>query len=360
MHDFFASIEYLFGQRHSWVTLTGVTADIFRVVLEQQVVEDIAFQDDVKTEQLESIFQGLRSNTTLRRLIIPHTRSPVDMSILSASLTVNNTLQDLTLSCDLDDHAMEQLSAGLQANGSVTKLTLQCHITDTGAQHLATMLAANRTLQELDLSSTYGDRISYHGMEQLSKFPYYIRAQHRATMLAGNRKKLRLSSAYNDCISDHAMEKLSAGLRANKSVTKLTLQCRITDTGVHHLATMLAVNATLQELDLSRGSIMDNGVSHLSRALQHNSSVTHLDLSYNKSITNTGAVALGEMLRVNKSLRELELHCTSVGEEGATALMEGLQHNQVLNELWLPWALEEYCKKHKLYGSVKSTEFKFY
>ena len=319
MHDFFASIERLFGHRHSYVTLTGVTADIFRVVMEQQVVEDIALHGDVTTEQLESIFHGLRNNTTLHELHVPHTRPPVDMSILSASLTVNNTLQDLTLSCDLDDHAMEQLSAGLRANRSVTRLMLWCHITDTGAQHLAAMLAVNRTIQELDLHS-----------------------------------------GYDVHISDHAMEKLSAGLRANKSVTKLTLRSHITDTGVKHYATMLAVNATLQKLNLFHGSITDNGVGHISRALQHNSSVTHLNLSYNESITNMGAVALGEMLRVNKSLRDLDLHGTSVGEEGATALMEGLQHNQVLNKLKLSEGLKEYCIKHKLYGSVKSTKFQFW
>ena len=292
--------------------------------MEQQVVENIALHDDITTEQLESIFQGLRSNMTLRRLNISHTRPPVDISILSASLTVNNTLQDLTLSCDLDDHAMEQLSAGLRANGSVTKLTLQCRINNTGAQHLAAMLTANKTLQELDLSSAYRGHISDHR------------------------------------ISGHAMEKLSAGLRANRSVTKLTLRHGITDTGAHHFATMLAVNATLQKVDLSHGSITDNRVSHLSRALQHNISVTHLDLSYNECITNTGAVALCEMLRVNKSLIELNLCGTSVGEEGTTALLEGLQHNQVLNKLELPWGLKEYCLKYKLYDSVKRKNFRHY
>ena len=75
---------------------------------------------------------------------------------------------------------------------------------------------------------------------------------------------------------------------------------------------------------------------------------------------STTAVALGEMLRVNKSLRELNLCGTSVGEEGATALMEGLQHNQVLNELWIPRGLKEYCINHKLYDSVKRTNFRLY
>ena len=277
--------------------------------MEHQGVENIEFRWGIATpEQVEAIFQGLRNNTSLHELHFPCIQPPVDMSILSASLAVNNTLRDLTLSYDLDDHAMEQLLAGLQANRSVTRLTLQCRITDTRAQYLATMLAVNRTIQELNLSSTYS--------------------------------------------GDHAMEKLSAGLQANGSVTKLKL--RITDTGVQHFATMLTVNTTLQELDLSQSSITDNVVSHLSRALQHNSSVTHLMLSCNKSITNTGAVALGEMLRVNKSLRELNLRGTSVGEEGATALIEGLQHNQVLK---LPRRLK---KNRKLYGSVKRKNLKVY
>ena len=280
--------------------------------MEHQGVESIDFRwGDATTEQVEAIFQGLRNNTSLHELHVPHTRPPVDMSILLALLTVNNTLRELTLRDDLDNHAMEQLSAGLQANRSVTKLTLQCLITDTGAQHLAAMLAVNGTIQELNLSSTHSGRISDHGMEQLS-----------------------------------------AGLQANGSVTKLKL--RITDPGVHHFATMLAVNNTLQELDLSQASITDNVVSHLSRALQHNSSVTNLNLSCNMAITNTGAVALSEMLRVNKSLRELNLRGTSVGEEGATALMEGLQHNQ---ELKLPKRLK---KNHKLYGSVKRKNLKVY
>ena len=279
--------------------------------MEQQGVESIEFRwDDATTEQVEAIFQGLRNNTSLHELHVPHTRPPVDMSILLALLTVNNTLQELTLGDDdLDDHVMEQLSVGLQANRSVTRLTLQCHITDTGAQHLATMLAVNKTIQELNLSSIYS--------------------------------------------GDHAMEKLSTGLQANGSVTKLKL--RITDTGAHHFATMLAVNNTLQELDLSHASITDIVVvNHLSRALQHNISVTHLNLSCNMAITNTGAVALGEMLRVNKSLRELNLRGTSVGEEGATALMEGLQHNQVLK---IPRRLK---KNRKLYGSVKRKNLKIY
>ena len=82
--------------------------------MEHQGVESIVFRLGVATpEQMEAIFQGLRNNRTLHELRVSRTQSPVDMSILSASLTVNNTLQDLTLEDDLDDHAMEKLSTGL-------------------------------------------------------------------------------------------------------------------------------------------------------------------------------------------------------------------------------------------------------
>ena len=52
-------------------------------------------------EQEEAICQGLKRNTTLRTLRLSH----VNMSALSASLTVNNTLQDLELTWTfLNDH----------------------------------------------------------------------------------------------------------------------------------------------------------------------------------------------------------------------------------------------------------------
>ena len=216
------------------------------------MIEDIEDCWNVTPEQLEGIFQGLRRNTTLRELSVPFTPSLVHMSTLSASLTVNNTLQVLELRHYLDDHAMELLSAALRVNKSVHRLALGC--TDTGAQYLATMLTANTTLQTLELSFSL---------------------------------------------------------------------------------------------------ISDTGILHLSEALKHNNSLTDLELRYNEHITNTGAVALSKMLLVNKSLKSLDLWGTSVGEEGAAALMESLLHNQVLTVLNLPTELKTYCEQHVLYARVK-------
>ena len=251
--NFQISLFVLTGLSHSKVVLIGLTPDGIKYLMEHQMIEGIEDCMDVTPEQQEAIFQGLRSNTSLRELDISFTLSPVNMSALSASLTINNTLQSLRLRCCLDDHAIELLSA-LRVNRSLHTLELSCTVTDTGAQHLATMLTANTTLKELDLSSL---------------------------------------------------------------------------------------------------TISDTGILHLSEALKHNSSVKKLSFRYNKHITNTGAVALSKMLLVNKSLKNLTLYGTSVGEEGAAALMESLLHNQVLTRLVLPRKLRTYCKQHKLYARVK-------
>ena len=154
-------------------------------------------------------------------------------------------------------------------------------------------------------------------------------------------------------LDDRAMELLSAALRVNRSLHRLRLRCIVTDTGAQHLATMLTANTTLQKLELSFSSISDIEIHHLSEALKHNSSLEDLDLHYNKCITNTGAVTLSEMLLVNKSLKSLNLYETSVGEEGAAALMESLLHNQVLLRLRLPRELKTYYEQHVLYARVK-------
>ena len=144
--------------------LTGLTPDGIKYLMEHQMIEGIEYFVDETPEQQEAIFQGLRRNISLRELDVPFTPSPVNMSALSVSLTINNTLQDLKLQHVLDDHAMKLLSSALQVNRSLHRLTLGC--TDTGAQHLSTMLTANTTLRTLDLSSS---KISDTGILHISE-----------------------------------------------------------------------------------------------------------------------------------------------------------------------------------------------
>jgi len=195
------------------------------------------------------------------------------------------------------------------------------------------------SLHDLDIDST---TLTAEEMATLSSF-------------LATTKTLYSLTVWRCDLDDHAVEQLSAELRRNTSLHRLVLSYnpKITDNGASHLATMLTVNNTLQILRLNNCSISDQGVQHLSKGLQDSKSVTELDLAFNSDITDKGARVLSDMIRVNKSLEKLYLEGTSVGEEGAAALMESLQHNKVVTELWPPSSLEKYCRHHSVYDEVK-------
>ena len=176
--------------------------------------------------------------TKLKSVALPTMKisSPVNMYTLSASLNVNITLQDLTLSCDVDDHAIELLSVALQNNRSLCRLSFDCTITDAGARHLALMLEVNRSIEELDLSSSL--------------------------------------------ISDDGVVYLSMALMHNNSLKELDLSYNklIGDTGASGLSNMLQVNKSLKMLDLVSTSIGQEGVSKLLGSLLQNQVLSKLIL----------------------------------------------------------------------------------
>ena len=176
--------------------------------------------------------------TKLKSVALPTMKisSPVDMYTLSASLNVNITLQDLTLSCDVDDHTIELLSVALQNNRSLRRLSLHCTITDAGARHLALMLEVNHSIRELDLSSSL--------------------------------------------ISDNGVVYLSIALMHNNSIKELDLSYNklIGDTGAIGLSKMLQVNKSLRMLDLVSTSIGQEGVSKLLECLLPNQVLSKIKL----------------------------------------------------------------------------------
>ena len=53
-------------------------------------------------------------------------------------------------------------------------------------------------------------------------------------------------------------------------------------------------------------------------------------------IVTTGASCLGESLKVNNSLQELEMEGNDIGDDGISSVADGLQHNNTLKKLAVP------------------------
>ena len=92
------------------------------------------------------------------------------------------------------------------------------------------------------------------------------------------------------------------------------------------LGRALRLNTSLKELNLTRSMIGDDGATALGVALQHNTALMVLML-FGNNIGVEGATALGAALQKNSTLMVLDLGGNNIGDEGATALGEALQRN---------------------------------
>ncbi|GLE06973.1 hypothetical protein PINS_up016754 [Pythium insidiosum] len=82
-------------------------------------------------------------------------------------------------------------------------------------------------------------------------------------------------------------------------------------TGGEAIGSMLNVNLTIQELDLSWNMIRFKSASPIANALQLNYNLRELNLSYN-GCGDQGAIVLGHALRTNSSLVKLNLAYNSI------------------------------------------------
>ena len=70
-------------------------------------------------------------------------------------------------------------------------------------------------------------------------------------------------------------------------------------------------------------------------------------------IVTTGASCLGELLKVNNSLQELDMNNNAIGDDGISSVADGLQYNKTLTKLDVRW-----CGLSVKGTVVYKTEFK--
>ena len=129
----------------------------------------------------------------------------------------------------------------------------------------------------------------------------------------------------------------------------------------HHLvahyfptALVLKRNPNLTGLHLAYCSIGDDATCELMEGVRDHPSLRQLSLSGNPH-GERGAISVAEMLERNKTLEQLWLYgCTLLGVSGVTRLIESLQHNTKLRELYLPRKYEDNVISSELYKKVQS------
>ena len=222
------------------------------------------------------------------------------------------------------DKAAMTMAETLKVNTTLQVLRMgSVQIGDVGAVALAEALKVNTTLQVLSL---YHNCIGYNGTAAIAE----------ALSTNNTLRELVLTDAW---VCKDGIIALLDALKYNTGLEELHLDrlqehqrkdvVPITDAGAVALANALKVNKTLKKIWLNGNSIEDNGANALSGALKINSTLKEMSLSDNV-IGDEGAKVLAEALKINTSLIRLRLDNNSFGDVGAFALAEAMQLNSTM------------------------------
>jgi len=149
--------------------------------------------------------------------------------------------------------------------------------------------------------------------------------------LDANREASTLSLAYAS-ISDEGITEVSKFVRDNPFVKYLDLRGNnIQAKGAMILANGIKINRSLRSLNLKWNAVGrdPSGVQALCDVLKFNLTRGHVDLRNNR-INNVGAKAIGEMLVANTKITHLDISWNDLGVDGGIALLDGLKHNNSL------------------------------
>ena len=108
--------------------------------------------------------------------------------------------------------------------------------------------------------------------------------------------------------------------------------CNLTYHGAVSIGKMLRVNETLKHLEISTNSIGDDGISAISGGLHVNTTLIQL-VACSCEFHSKGAESVAIMLRANKALKYLNISKNQIGDDGITAVALSIQANTTLVQL---------------------------
>ena len=126
------------------------------------------------------------------------------------------------------------------------------------------------------------------------------------------------------------------GLKGNKIMTTVELsQFQFTEKGLSSLGEMLKINSTLKVLTLKTNSQKDPlCIKHLAEALKVNETLEELTL-YNVKLGPQGIAFLAEALSLNKTLKKLNLNFNELGPDSIDSIVKIIKENTSLTTFCL-------------------------
>jgi len=317
------------------------------------------------------LFSWLKSNSQLRILNLrgnenlfsfpTTTHKCQDVSTQEAAtamklmLASNGTVHSLNLTaCGITPEVAKALSHGLTRNKGITDLDLSGNQLQEGAVFILESLTKsvdtarsakkvlNLSLQDCSIDDQLCKKV-------FSTMPHlFLKRLDVSVNFIGEEGTIALFETLEKCetlehlnLSANELvggDKLAAAittlLSINTSLTELDLSiCNLSDAEFQAISNGLTRNATLQALVVGVNRVTADGVKLLFQALEQNRTLQKLTLR-DSPLLNTGVQSLVRMLERNNSLIHLNLvDCDLGSEENAGKIIASLHKNVTLTEL---------------------------
>lgn len=282
-------------------------------------------------EMGQALAEALKVNVTLRILFLDgNNLGKEGGKALAGALRVNRTLHTLYLGANnLGEEGGEALVEALQGNDVLQSLHMQENaLGEATGKALARALKVNQALQTLDLSS------NKLGRETGKALTESLQQNQTLTFLDCS------SCSIPDYLIQEIEKIVEQNRKQNEQIIKVKTICNVHDLslqkkeldaiGVETLAEVLASNRTCKYLTFGQNNFRGIGGLALAKALKVNYTLQSLDMR-SSMLDNTTGVALANALKVNRSLQFLYLRWTRFGKGRDEPLVEVLRSNPIVD-----------------------------
>ena len=247
------------------------------------------------------------------------------------------------------------IAEAIQMNSTLQNINISySYISTQGFLYLLKAFKNNCTLQVVDITHNNFTRSGFTSIKQCIEnlqHPIQIIASWNEINEGGKLVAKIFTSrdpgnikedvwSFCECDGDHLVMCLSECLKEDHSVKKVDLNYndlsrtnKITKEGAIKITEAIKVNKTVRELQLGGNNISNDGAATISDALKSNDSLQILDISFNQ-INGEGAIKVAEAIKVNKTLLKLDMCRNKISDDGAAAISDALKSNnslQILN-----------------------------
>ena len=267
-----------------------------------------------------SIFRSLVHNTSLEEIDLSRNRQLAEGDSEAVGCAIEKMLN------------MNQTLKVLNVSG--------CNVTDAIAEHILTGLAKNTSLVTLNVSSPkLSGSCAVSLFQQMTTHPTVSITVDVVNVLGFGRVMMNRETiwcAMGDLIPENCVGFFRALNNSGLKITRLSVQ-DLTDQTAEHFAVGLAESQSAQALRVEYCNISSTGAVSIFRSLEHNTRLEELELSHKIQLTEGDSEAVGcaieRMLKLNRTLKVLNLNDYGLDTTVITHVGAGLAHNASLAEL---------------------------